>query len=103
MATDLSQATRIVEGFGEGLGLAQICQDTPQVARRKERCAQGESDIDGLLARLTVLWQMREGAERLLEVRHGLPMRRALEGALPGPLPIGQGVGIQAGGGVVLR
>ena len=48
---DLSQPTRVVEGRCEGLGLAQIRQDTPKVARRQERRAQGEPEIDGLLAR----------------------------------------------------
>ena len=43
------QATRVVEGFREGLGLAQIRQDTPQVARRPERRAQGDPEINGLL------------------------------------------------------
>ena len=56
----------------EGLGLAQQCQDTLQVARWTECIAQGKSQIDGLLARVTCLWQMREGTERLLEVSHGL-------------------------------
>ena len=40
---------RVVEGRREGLGLAQRRQDAPKVARRKERRAQGESEIDGLL------------------------------------------------------
>ena len=51
---DLSQPTRVIEGRREGLGLAQIRQDTPKVARRKERRAQGEPEIDGLLARVAL-------------------------------------------------
>ena len=51
---DLSQPTRVVEGRREGLGLAQIRQDTPKVARRQERRAQGEPEIDGLLARVAL-------------------------------------------------
>ena len=51
---DLSQPTRVVEGLSEGLGLAQIRQDAPQVARRMERRAQGEPEIDGLLARVAL-------------------------------------------------
>ena len=46
---------------GEGLGLAQLRQDAPKVARRQERRAQGEPEIDGLLARVARLRQMREG------------------------------------------
>ena len=33
-ARNLSQPTRVVEGLRDGLGLVQICQDTPKVARR---------------------------------------------------------------------
>ena len=51
---DLSQPPRVVEGRGEGLGLAQIRQDTPKVARRPERRAQGEPEVDGLLARVAL-------------------------------------------------
>ena len=49
---DLSQPTRVNKGCCEGLGLTQRRQHTPRVARRKERCAQGEPEIDGLLARV---------------------------------------------------
>jgi hypothetical protein len=69
---DLSEPTRVIEGRREGFGLAQQCQDTAKVARWHERIAQGEPQIDGLLARVTRLWQMREGTERLLEVSYGL-------------------------------
>src|SRR5262249_22119610 len=71
-ARDLSQPTWVVEGLGEGLGLAQHRQNTPQVARRSERRAQDEPEINGLLARITCLRQMREGAECLLEGLHSL-------------------------------
>jgi hypothetical protein len=54
-ARDLSQATRVSEGLGQGFGLAQTRQDTPTVVRRLERHAQGESEIDGLLARVPCL------------------------------------------------
>src|SRR6516165_2912329 len=46
---------------------------------------------------------MRKGTERLLEALFGLPVGRALKGALPGPLPIGQSLVMHAGSGVVLR
>src|SRR5262249_20725772 len=69
---DLSQPTRVVEGLGEGLGLAQSHQDMLSVARRPERRAQGEAEINGLLAHVTLRWQMRQGTERLLEVPHSL-------------------------------
>ena len=56
---------------------------TPQVARRPERRAQGEAEIDGLLARVALLRQMREGAERLLEIPHRLAVGRPRHGLLP--------------------
>ena len=59
---------RIIESLGEDLGLAQTYQHTTKVARWNERRAQGEPEIDGLLARGACLWQMREGIERLLEI-----------------------------------
>src|SRR6516162_3403398 len=68
---DLSQSTRVVEGRRQGLGFVQSRQDTPKVAGRQERRAQGEPEIDGLLARVALLRQMRKGAERLLEIAHG--------------------------------
>ena len=80
---DLSQPTRVVEGHCEGFGLAQNRQETPQVAGQLERRAQGEPEIDGLLARVACLRQMREGAERLLEVPHGLAVGRPRQGLLP--------------------
>ena len=49
-----------------------IRQDTPKVARRPERRAQGEPQVDGLLMCIARLRQMRQGAERLLEGLHGL-------------------------------
>ena len=79
----------IVESRREGLGLMQSRQGTPIAARWHDRRTQGEAEVDGLLTCLTRLRQMLESAERLLEAPHGLTMRRALKGALPGPLPIG--------------
>src|SRR3989442_596332 len=73
----------VVEGRSEGFGLAQIGQDTPKIAGRTERRAQGESEIDGLRARVTLVWQMPEGTERLLEISHGLAVGRPRHGLLP--------------------
>ncbi len=91
---DLPQPPSIVQDLGEGLRLTQAAEDPPVLSERHERIAQVEAQIDGLLARGACLRQMRQGTERLLEGPHGLAMRRALEGALPGPLPIGQGLGM---------
>ena len=74
-ARDPSQASTVVEGRRKRLGLAQDCQDTPRAARRSECRAQSKPEIDGLLARLALLWQLLEGAECLLEGRDGLAIR----------------------------
>src|SRR5437870_1930387 len=47
---DPSQPLRVGEGFSEGLGLTQTRQNTLKIAEREERRAQGEAEIDGLLA-----------------------------------------------------
>src|SRR5688572_21732140 len=73
----------VVEGRRKGLSLVQVCQDTLQVVSRLERRAQGEPEIDGLLARGALLWQMREGTEGLFEVPYSLTVRRARQGLLP--------------------
>ena len=47
---DPSQPTRIIEGLGEGLGLAESRRGcAPKSAERPERRAQGEPEVDGLL------------------------------------------------------
>ena len=63
---------RIVECLSEDLSLVQTPQDAPKVTRRLERMAQSEPKIDGLLAHVTRLRQMRERTERLLEIPHRL-------------------------------
>jgi hypothetical protein len=64
---------------------------------------EGEAEVNGLFAYVALLWQIRQGVERLLEALHGLTVRRAREGAFSGPLPIREGLGMQASRGVVLR
>ena len=90
---DVSQTTRVVERRREGLGLVQVGQDTLIVARGRQRGAHGESEIDGLLARVTRLRQMREGTERLLEVRDGLAVSRPCHALLPRLPAVRQGLG----------
>ena len=58
---DLSQPARVGERLGEGLGLAQTRQDAPQVAKRTKCRAQGEPQIDGLLACVMRFRQMMRG------------------------------------------
>src|SRR5215471_6212092 len=90
---DPSQPTRVIEGDSEGLGLAQICQDTPQVAGWLERRAHGEPEVDGLLACVSYLWQMRESAQCLLKISHGLTIGRPLHGFVPCLPTVCQGLG----------
>jgi hypothetical protein len=80
---DLAQPTRVVEGRSKALGLAQIRQDGPPVARRQERRTQGEPEIDRLLACGACLRQMREGTECLFIVPDRLVVDRPCQGLLP--------------------
>ena len=84
-ARDLPSRRGSSRAAGEGLRLAQQSQDTPEVTQRPERRAQGKPEVDGLLARVVLLWQMREGAERLLEGAHGLAVGRLRHGLAPPP------------------
>src|SRR5262249_32197495 len=52
---DLAEATRIVEGFREGLRLTQTGQYPLKLPERAERRAQGEPEIDSLLTRGTLV------------------------------------------------
>jgi len=115
------QPMPIVEGRGEGFGLTQRRQDTLPVGRWHERREQGKVQIDGLLACVTRLRQMRQGTERLLDISHSLTIGRPCYSLLPrlsavhqGLVPhlapqgvvhqsfdlLGQVVGIQRGHGV---
>ena len=89
---DLCQPTRVVEGLGEGLGLAQSRQDAPKVAdgRSAERRASRRSMACSRVSR--VLRQMREGTERLLEGPHGLAVGRPCHGLLPRLPAVRQGL-----------
>jgi hypothetical protein len=80
-------------GLREGLGLAQQGQDAPIVTQRPERRAQGDAEIDGLLACVALLRQMREGTERLLEGPHGLTVGRSCHGFLSRLPTVYQGLG----------
>src|SRR5687767_8502412 len=83
MDRDLSQPTRVVEGCRESLRLTETREDPPKISQRAERIAQGEPEINGLLVRGALLWQMREGAEGLLEGPHSLAVGRPRQGLVP--------------------
>src|SRR5262245_2022957 len=57
-----------------------------------ERGAQGESQIDGLLLHGTCLWEVREDAERRLEVLYNLTAGRLCQGLFPCLPAVGQGL-----------
>ena len=61
---------------GDKGGIASNKGEGKLVVNEEPVGAQGKSEIDGLLARVARLWQMLEGAERLLEVAHGLAVGR---------------------------
>jgi hypothetical protein len=82
-ARDLPQPTRVVEGCREGFGLTQSCQAAIPVARGQERRTQGESEINGLLTCVALLWQVRKDAERLLVVLYRFAVGRSCQGLLP--------------------
>jgi hypothetical protein len=69
---DRPQSTLIAKGFGEGFGLAQAFECLPEFAERLQRRAQLDSEIDRLLTCLARFWELLQGQERLLQVRHRL-------------------------------
>jgi len=89
---DPPQPMPIVEGRGEGFGLTQRRQDTLPVGRWHERREQGKVQIDGLLACVTRLRQMRQGTERLLDISHSLTIGRPCYSLLPRLSAVHQGL-----------
>ena len=71
---------QIPERSGQGLGLAEVVEQPLDLAEAVERDLKIEPEVDGLLARLGALGQMRQGAEGLLEAAHGLPVRGSRHG-----------------------
>jgi hypothetical protein len=83
---------RVVEGGREGLGLAQIRQNTPKVAERTERRTQGEPQIDGLLRRVAAVGEVLQGNQCLLEGSPCLSIGRAGKRLVPSLSEIGHGL-----------
>jgi hypothetical protein len=65
---DFGQPERIVERFRENFRLNHARHRTAKFATWMECRSQGEPEINGLLARVTSIRQMRECMNRLLEV-----------------------------------
>jgi hypothetical protein len=53
-----AQPALIVEGRGKGLGRTHVVDYRPPFSKCDERIAYIEPQIDGLLQRLTMLWEM---------------------------------------------
>ncbi len=58
IGADPAQPALIVEGRGKGLSLTQVVEYRPQFSKSEERTAYIEPEIDGLLKRLAMLWEM---------------------------------------------
>ena len=59
--------------MGEHVSLARIRKDTAKLSPLPEGMTQAKADIDGLLVALTILREMRQSHQRLLEAPHRLP------------------------------
>ena len=68
----LAESASIVEDPHEALGFAEVAEDPLGVSEWKERRPKIEAQIDRLLQRATVLGQMLERRQRLLQTRHGV-------------------------------
>jgi hypothetical protein len=58
------QPPLIAQGLGEDFGLAEVVEDLPKFSEMKERRAQAEPEVDGLLERVTTLREMLQGHQR---------------------------------------
>src|SRR5262245_31597648 len=82
-ARDPSEPTRVVASYRERLGLGPARSQAHQLTKRSERRAENELEIYGLLAYVTLLRQMRKGAEHLFEIPHSLAVGRLHQDLLP--------------------
>jgi hypothetical protein len=83
---DPPQPRLVIEGRGEGGSLAQVVECLPEFSECHERIPEVEPEIDGLLLRGAILWEMPEGCQGLLEAHHDLSegrMRKRLGTSLP--------------------
>src|SRR3990170_639506 len=85
-----AETASIVERPGQALGLTEVVEDLVERSERHERAPEVEAEVYGLLEGRAALGQMREGPERLLEMRHGLPVRRLREGPGAGLAAVGE-------------
>jgi hypothetical protein len=77
---------------GQGEGLAVVISGLLALRRLAPRGDLTASEIDGLLNCIVLLWQMRQGAERLLEGPHSVAVGRPRHRLLPRLLSVCQGL-----------
>src|SRR4051794_21308457 len=68
-----------------------------------QRCAKGKAQGKFVPSAFPRIWEGHEHVQSLAQMCHCLHMRRALNGALPGALPIGYGRLVASGFGVMVR
>src|SRR5439155_12901240 len=73
---DPPEPTAVVEGRGQSFRFAQVGGDALAFSERMQRTAQGDPDIDGLLARLVRERKVLQSLERLFQKRHSFPVGR---------------------------
>ena len=78
--SDLSKPTRIVEGHRRASASRRYARMRAESFDGRSAERRGEPDIDGLLARVTLFRQMREGTESLFEIAHSLLVGRPCQG-----------------------
>src|SRR5215510_11498142 len=84
------QPTVITQRLGQDFGLVQDVKGSSPFSQSLERPPQVQPDVDGLGARVALLWQMLESVKRLLEISHCLAVARMRHGLLPCLLKIRQ-------------
>ena len=88
---DPSQPARIVQGFRQRFGGAEVVQDALMLPEDHACTAQVTPQVDGLLMQRALLRQMLQGRQGLFVTPHGFAGRRALHGLCPGLLAIHEG------------
>ena len=79
---DLCQPTRDRRGLARASASLRVAKDAPESLPGKSAHAKVKPQIDGLLTRVARLAADAEGLQRLLKVRHSLPVGRARMRAL---------------------
>jgi hypothetical protein len=84
IAADPSEPLGIVQPFGEGFGGAQVVEEPRLFIERQQGIVQVAPQINGLLQRITVLGELRQGRQGQLKTLYGFVVCRADSGLRPG-------------------